>query len=76
MFYLLDPKGCEAPALGTYDGELKRSKWIHLGFTLPVSQKQVTLVAGNVRETEKRAALCPKRHRSHKSTPLLEKTNR
>ena len=22
-----DPKGCEAPALGTYDGELKRGKW-------------------------------------------------
>jgi len=36
-----DPKGCEAPALGTYDGELKRGKWIHLSFTLPVSHKEV-----------------------------------
>jgi hypothetical protein len=37
-----DPKGCEAPALGTYEGELKRGKWIHLGFSLPVSHRQVT----------------------------------
>lgn len=37
-----DPKGCEAPALGTYDGELKRGKWIRMTFTLPVTNKSVS----------------------------------
>jgi hypothetical protein len=37
-----DPKGCESPALGTYDGEMKRSKWMKVTFPLPLSQKQVT----------------------------------
>jgi hypothetical protein len=37
-----DPKGCEAPALGTYDGERKRDKWVRVSFPLPLSHKQVT----------------------------------
>ena len=37
-----DPKGCESPGMGTYGGELKRSKWIKLTFALPVSHKEVT----------------------------------
>jgi hypothetical protein len=37
-----DPKGCESVALGTYDGELKRNKWVKMTFALPMSQKQVT----------------------------------
>jgi hypothetical protein len=37
-----DPKGCEAPALGTYDGELKRGKWIRMTFTMPVTNKSVS----------------------------------
>ena len=37
-----DPKGCESPALGTYIGEMKRSKWIKLTFGLPVTHKEVT----------------------------------
>lgn len=37
-----DSKGCESPALGTYDGEMKRSKWVKLTFNLPLSQKPVT----------------------------------
>lgn len=37
-----DPKGCEAPAIATYQGELKRDKWVHVTFTLPVSHKEVT----------------------------------
>jgi hypothetical protein len=36
-----DPKGCESAALGTYKGEIKRSKWIKLTFSLPVTHKQV-----------------------------------
>jgi hypothetical protein len=36
-----DPKGCESPAIGAYDGELKRNKWVKMTFTLPLSQKQV-----------------------------------
>ena len=36
-----DPKGCEAPAVGSYDAELKKNKWVKLAFTLPLSQKQV-----------------------------------
>ena len=38
-----DPKGCEAPSTGkTYEAELKRNRWFHLSFMLPVSNKQVT----------------------------------
>lgn len=37
-----DPKGCESPALGTYKGEMKRSKWIKLTFGLPLSHKEVS----------------------------------
>lgn len=37
-----DPKGCENVAAGTYQGEMKRSKWIRLTFTLPVTHKEVT----------------------------------
>ena len=36
-----DPKGCEAPAPGTYEGEVKRGKWVHLRFPVPLSQKPV-----------------------------------
>jgi hypothetical protein len=37
-----DSKGCEAPALNTYQGERKRGKWIRLTFTLPLSHKEVS----------------------------------
>jgi len=37
-----DPKGCESPAVGTYEGELKRSKWIKLKFPVPISHKEVS----------------------------------
>lgn len=37
-----DPKGCEAPALGTYEGERKRSKWLKVTFALPLSGKSVS----------------------------------
>jgi hypothetical protein len=37
-----DPKGCEAPALGAYKGELRRSKWIKLTFGLPLAHKEVS----------------------------------
>jgi hypothetical protein len=37
-----DPKGCESPALGTYKGEMKRSKWIKLTFNLPLNHKEVS----------------------------------
>jgi len=37
-----DPKGCESPALGTYKGEMKRSKWIKLTFGLPLTHKEVS----------------------------------
>lgn len=37
-----DPKGCEAPPAGTYTGERKRSKWIHLTFPVPLAEKPVT----------------------------------
>lgn len=37
-----DPKGCEAPAVGTYEGERKRDKWIRVTFPLPLSHKEVT----------------------------------
>jgi hypothetical protein len=37
-----DPKGCEAPALGKYEAELKRDKWLRMNFSLPVSHKQVS----------------------------------
>ncbi len=40
--YCDDPKGCESPALGVYEGELIRERWVKLSFALPVSQKQVT----------------------------------
>jgi hypothetical protein len=37
-----DSKGCESPALATYDAELKRGKWVKLTFPLPLSKKSVT----------------------------------
>ena len=38
-----DPKGCEAPELGTHDGELVRhGKWVKVTFDLPLSRKTVT----------------------------------
>lgn len=37
-----DPKGCESLAPGTYNGEVKRGKWIRLTFPLPVTHKEVT----------------------------------
>ncbi len=37
-----DPKGCESPALGTYDAERKRDKWLRVTFPLPLSNKTVT----------------------------------
>lgn len=37
-----DPKGCEAPALSTYQGERKRDKWIRLTFSVPLSHKEVS----------------------------------
>jgi hypothetical protein len=37
-----DPKGCESPAVGTYDGEIKRGKWLKLTFPMPLSGKSVT----------------------------------
>jgi len=37
-----DPKGCEAPALGSYDAEMKRKTFVKMTFTLPLSQKQVS----------------------------------
>ena len=37
-----DDKGCEAPALGTYSGDLKRRGHMHLTFDLPLTHKQVT----------------------------------
>ena len=36
-----DDKGCEAPALGTYQAELKRRGHLRLAFTVPVTHKQV-----------------------------------
>lgn len=36
-----DPKGCESLAIGAYDGELKKNKWVKMTFTLPLSQKPV-----------------------------------
>ena len=37
-----DPKGCESPALATYDAERKRDKWLRITFPLPLSNKSVT----------------------------------
>jgi hypothetical protein len=37
-----DDKGCEAPALGTYSGDLNRRGHMHLTFDLPLTHKQVT----------------------------------
>src|ERR1700739_3621082 len=37
-----DPKGCESPSLGTFSGEIKRTKWIKLSFPLPLTHKEVT----------------------------------
>jgi hypothetical protein len=37
-----DEKGCEAPALGTYSGEVKRRGHVHLTFDLPLTHKKVT----------------------------------
>jgi len=37
-----DSKGCESPAVGTYSAELKRGKFIHMTFPVPLSAKKVT----------------------------------
>ena len=37
-----DEKGCEAPALGTYEGEMKRRGFMKLSFNLPVTHKAVS----------------------------------
>lgn len=37
-----DDKGCEAPALGTYEAEMKRRGHVHLTFDMPVTHKQVS----------------------------------
>lgn len=37
-----DPAGCESPALGTYSGEVRRSKWIKLTFPVPLAKKPVS----------------------------------
>jgi hypothetical protein len=37
-----DDKGCEAPLLGTYSGELKRRGHVHLTFDLPLTHKKVS----------------------------------
>ena len=38
-----DPKGCEAPAVGTHDGELvKHGKWVRMTFKPPLTEKHVT----------------------------------
>lgn len=45
-----DPKVCEAPSLGIQQGEMRRGKWVHLTFELPVSHKPVIRwykIAGN-----------------------------
>jgi hypothetical protein len=39
-----DDKMCEAPALGIYEGERKRNKWIKVTFSLPVSHKEVSRI--------------------------------
>jgi hypothetical protein len=35
-------KGCEAPALGSYDAEIRRQKYVKMTFELPLSKKPVT----------------------------------
>jgi hypothetical protein len=37
-----DMKGCEAPALGSYNAEIRRQKYVKLTFELPLSKKPVT----------------------------------
>jgi hypothetical protein len=37
-----DDKGCEAPALGTYSGEVKRRGHVHLTFAVPLTHKDVS----------------------------------
>jgi hypothetical protein len=37
-----DDKGCEAPALGTYGGEMKRRGHLKLTFDIPVTHKSVS----------------------------------
>ncbi len=37
-----DDKGCEAPAPGTYQAEMKRRGHVHLSFPIPVTHKTVT----------------------------------
>jgi hypothetical protein len=37
-----DDKGCEAPALGTYSGDMKRRGHMKLTFDLPVTHKSVS----------------------------------
>ncbi|SRR6266852_6963535 len=36
-----DMKGCEAPALGSYDAEIRRKQFVKLTFGLPLSQKKI-----------------------------------
>lgn len=37
-----DSKGCEAPANGTYEAEVKRGKFVHMKFAVPLAEKPVT----------------------------------
>ena len=37
-----DSKGCDAPAIGTYSAEIKRGKFVHMKFPVPLSDKPVT----------------------------------
>jgi len=37
-----DPKGCESPAIGAYDAEMRKKQYVKMTFTLPLSQKPVT----------------------------------
>jgi hypothetical protein len=37
-----DPRGCEAPAVGSYDAEIRHEKYVKLTFEMPLSKKSVT----------------------------------
>lgn len=38
----IDEKGCESPALGTYEAEIKRAGQLRMTFDIPVTHKQVS----------------------------------
>lgn len=37
-----DSKGCESPAIGTYKADIRGSKFVHMTFPVPLSEKPVT----------------------------------